>query len=218
MNGTITMDATSGNQPRTGNWATQGAVAAGRGMVLFGFTLASLVLWTVLLAAVALIPLGVGLPLTAVTLRAMRGLEAKVWQHVADWYGFAAAAPRPSGHADQEEREPSFWVRFGSLMADPNTWRSLLWSTVDILAGWLLTLAPAGLIAWGLFGVAMPAVWHPIVNAHGNNWYAFIHVTTASTAWLSVALGIAFIALGLLTAPWFLRRYAALARYFQTPA
>jgi hypothetical protein len=40
----------------------------------------------------------------------------------------------------------------------------------------------------------MPAVWHPIVTAHGNNWYAFIHVTTASTAWLSAALGIAFIA------------------------
>ena len=50
-------------------------------------------------------------------------------------------------------------------MADPDTWRSL----VDILAGWLLTLAPAGLIAWGLFGVIMPAVWHPIVTAHGND-------------------------------------------------
>jgi hypothetical protein len=58
----------------------------------------------------------------------------------------------------------------------------------------------------------------PIVTAHGNNWYAFIHVTTASTAWLSVALGIAFIALGLLTAPWLLRRYAALARSLQIPA
>ncbi|HEX6523249.1 MAG TPA: sensor domain-containing protein [Streptosporangiaceae bacterium] len=218
MSGTITMDATSRNQPHTGNWATRGAVAAGRGMVLFGFTLASLVLWVVLLTAVALIPLGVGLPLTAFTLRAMRGLEAKAWRHVADWHGFAAAAPRPAGPADQEEQEPSFWVRFGSLMADPYTWRSLLWSTVDILAGWLLTLASAGLIAWGLFGVAMPAVWHPIITAHGNNWYAFIHVTTASTAWLSVALGIAFIALGLLTAPWLLRRYAALARSIQTPA
>ena len=42
MNAAITMDATSGNQPRTGNWATRGAVAVGRGVVLFGFTLASL--------------------------------------------------------------------------------------------------------------------------------------------------------------------------------
>ena len=218
MDATITMDATSRNQPRTGNWVTRGAVAAGRCMVLFGFTLASLGLWTALLIAVALIPLGVGLPLTAVTLRAMRGLEARAWRHAADWGGFAVPAPHPAGPAGQPEREPGFWVRFGSLMADPGTWRSLLWSTVDILAGWLLTLAPAGLIAWGLFGVAMPVVWHPIVTAHGNNWYAFIHVTTASTAWLSAALGIAFTALGLLTAPWFLRRYAALTRAFQAPA
>jgi len=218
MDGTITMDARSGNRPRTGNWVTRGVVAAGRGVVLFGFTLASLVLWTVLLIAVALTPLGVGLPLTAATLRAIRGLEARAWWHIADWCGFAAAAPRLAGPAGREGGMPSFWVRFGSLMADPDTWRSLVWSSVDILAGWLLTLAPAGLIAWGLFGVVMPAVWHPIVSAHGNNWYAFIHVTTASTAWLSVALGIAFIALGLLAAPWFLRRYAALARSVQTPA
>ena len=217
MNETIKLDTVTDIPGRTGNWATQGAVAAGRGVVLFGFTLASLVLWAVLLTAVALIPLGVGLPLTAVALRAMRGLEAKAWRHVADWCGSAAVAPRPAGPARQEEREPSFWVRFGSLVADPDTWRSLLWSTVDILAGWLITLAPASLIAWGLFGVVMPAVWHPIVTAHGNNWYAFIHVTTASTAWLSVALGIAFIALGLLTAPWLLRRYAALARSLQDP-
>jgi hypothetical protein len=35
-----------------------------------------------------------------------------------------------------------------------------MWITVDTLVGWLLALTPAGLIAWGLFGVVMPAVWH----------------------------------------------------------
>ncbi|HTZ23434.1 MAG TPA: sensor domain-containing protein [Streptosporangiaceae bacterium] len=217
MNGTITKDTTR-NQASSGNWATHGAVATARGMVLFGFTLASLMPWTVLLTGVALIPLGAGLPLTAVALRAIRGLEGEAWRHAAGWHGFAAAAPRPAGPAGQEEREPGFWVRFGSLMADPDTWRSLVWSTVDILAGWLFTLVPAGLIAWGLFGVAMPAVWHPLVTAHANTWYAFIHVTTASTAWLSVALGIAFIAVGLLSAPSLLRRYGALARSVLAPA
>ncbi len=60
-------------------------------------------------------------------------------------------------------------------------------------------------------------VWHPIVAAHGNNWYAFIHVTNAGRAWLSVALGIAFIAAGLLTAPWLLRRYGGLAHSLLSP-
>ena len=50
-----------------------------------------------------------------------------------------------------------------------------------------------------------------------GNWYAFIHVTTASTAWLSAALGIMFIALGLLTAPWLLGRYGALAQSLLPP-
>jgi hypothetical protein len=102
-------------------------------------------------------------------------------------------------------------------IADPATWRDLVWITVDTLVGWLLTLASAGLIAWGLFGVVMPTVWHPIVTAHGSNWYAFIHVTTASSAWLSAALGVAFIALGLLTAPWLLRRYGAFAQTLLSP-
>jgi hypothetical protein len=92
-----------------------------------------------------------------------------------------------------------------------------VWITVDSLVGWLLALTPAGLIAWGVFGVIMPAVWHPIVAAHGSNWYAFIHVTSASAAWLSVALGIVFIAVGLRCAPWLLRRYGVLARSLLAP-
>jgi len=42
-------------------------------------------------------------------------------------------------------------------------------------------------------------------------------VTSASTAWLSAALGITFIALGLRCAPWLLRRYGALARSLLAP-
>ncbi len=46
----------------------------------------------------------------------------------------------------------------GVLLADQATWRDLLWTTVDICVGWVLTRTPAGLIAWGLSGVVMPAV------------------------------------------------------------
>jgi Putative sensor len=138
-------DTTSGSQPRTGNWATRGAVAAGRGVVLFGFAVASLILEAVLLTSVAPIPVGVSLPLTAVALRAIRGLQASAWRNEDGWSGFAAPAPCPAG---QQEPEQGFWVRFGSLMADPGTWRSVVWSTVNILAGgWLLVLAPVALQA-----------------------------------------------------------------------
>jgi RND superfamily putative drug exporter len=210
--------ASAASLDRSGNWATRGTVAAGRGIALVGLTLAGLVLWVVFATAVTLAPLGIGLPAIPVTVRAMRRLETRVRLLSGDWCDAAIGDPYRPEPARREGQPPSFWARFGFLITDPATWRDLVWITVDTLVGWLLTLAPAGLIAWGLFGVVMPAVWHPIVTAHGNNWYAFIHVTTASTAWLSAALGIAFIALGLLTGPWLLRRYGALAQSLLAPA
>jgi hypothetical protein len=213
-----TPTAPAASPDRGGNWATRGIVAAGRGIALVGLTLEGLVLWVAFAAAVTLAPLGVGLPAVPVTVRAIRRLETRVRRLSGDWCGVAIGDPYRPERTGREGQPPSFWPRLGSFIADPATWRDLAWITVDALAGWLLTLAPAGLIAWGLFGVVMPAVWHPIVAAHGSNWYAFIHVTTASTAWLSVALGVAFIALGLLTAPWLLRRYGALAQSLLAPA
>ena len=202
---------------RGGNWATRGAVAAGRGIALVGLTLVGVVLWVAFATAVTLAPLGIGLPAIPVTVRAIRRLETRVRRLSGDWCDAAIADPYRPAPAGREGQRPGFWARLGVLVADPATWRDLMWITVDTLVGWLLALTPAGLLAWGLFGVVMPAVRHPIVTAHGNNWYAFIHVTTASTAWLSVALGIAFIALGLLTAPWLLRRYGALAQSLLAP-
>ena len=217
MNDTITTDATTDVQPRTGNWATRGIVAAGKGIALVGLTLAGLVLWVAFATAVTLAPLGIGLPAIPLTVRAVRRLETRVRRLSGDWCGAAIDDPYQPQPTRRDGQPPSFWARFGILIADPATWRDLVWITVDTLAGWLLALTPAGLIAWGVFGVVMPAVWRPIVTAHGNNWYAFIHVTTASTAWLSAALGIMFIALGLLTAPWLLRRYGALAQSLLAP-
>ncbi len=218
MNETVTTNAATGLQPRTGNWATRGIVAAGRGIALIGLTLVGLVLWMVFAIAVTLAPLGIGLPAIPVTVRAIRRLETRVRRLAGDWCGAAISNPyQPEPARREGQPPPGFWARFGFLIADPATWRDLVWITVDTLVGWLLILTPAGLIAWGLFGLVMPAVWHPIVAAHGNNWYAFIHVTTASTAWLSAALGIAFIALGLLTAPWLLRRYGTLAQSLLAP-
>jgi putative sensor protein len=217
MNETITTNAATGVQPRTGNWATWGAVAAGRGIALVGLTLVGLVLWVAFATAVALAPLGIGLPAIPVMVRAIRRLETSVRRLAGDWCGAPIGDPYQPEPARPEEQPPSLRARLGFLVADPATWRDLIWIIVDTLVGWLLTLTPAGVIAWGLFGMVMPAVWHPIVTAHGSNWYAFIHVTTASTAWLSTALGIVFIALGLLTAPRLLRRYGALAQSLLAP-
>lgn len=57
---TITTNAATRIQPRTGNWGTRGAVAAGRGVALAGLTLVGLVLRVVFATAVALAPLASG--------------------------------------------------------------------------------------------------------------------------------------------------------------
>jgi len=200
------------------NWATRGIVAAGRGLVLFGLTLTGLVLWVAFAAAVTLAPLGAGLPAIPVVAAAIGRLETRVRRRLGDWCDAPVADLYRPGPAGRDGRRAGLRARLSAVIADPGTWRDLIWITVDSLVGWVLTLAPAGLLAWGVFGLVMPAIWRPIVNAHGSNWYAFIHVTTVSTAWLSVALGVVFVALGLLTAPWLLRRYGALAQSLLSPS
>jgi hypothetical protein len=208
-------------QDRAGNCMARGLIAAGRGIALAGLTLAAVGLWVVFLTVVAFAPLGIGLPAIPGTLRATRRLENTVRRRTGDWCGVAIGVPylpEPAARGEHRPgRVPDLWRELGALLADQATWRDLLWTTVDVCAGCVLTLTPAGLIAWGVFGVVMPAVWHPIAAAGGNNWYAFIHVTSPLTAWLSVPLGLAFGALGLLSAPLLLRCYGMLAHSMLAP-
>jgi hypothetical protein len=203
------------------NWAARGVIAVGQGIALAGLTVAALGLWTALLTEVALSPLGAGLLGIPGTLAAMRRLENIVRRRCGDWCGADVKVPYLPEPAVSAEREPSqvtsLWRKLGFLLADQATWRDLLWTAVDIIIGWLFTLVPAGLIGWGLFGVIMPAVWHPIAAAGGNSWYAFIHVTDPRAAWLSVPLGLAFGALGLWAGPWLLRCYGTLAKSMLAP-
>ena len=216
------MDTPAKSEDRARNWAARGVIAAGRGIALAGLTLAATGLWAALLTEVVFAPLGAGLPPIPGTLRAMRRLASTVRRRSGEWCGLAIGVPSMPGPAGPEERKPGqppgLWRQLGVLLADQATWRDLLWTTVDITVGWVFTLVPAGLIAWGLFGAAMPAVWHPIVAAGANNWYAFIHVTDPRTAWLSVPLGLAFGALGLWAGPRLLRCYGTLAYSMLAPA
>ena len=199
------------------SWLSNGLVAAGRGVALTGLMLAEAGVLLVLAIAVTLAGLGIGLFLIPDTMLAGRGLTSRIRRLAGKWSGVSIAVPyrpRPSGEAAR----PGLWRRLAWLLTDQVTWRDLLWMTVDCLVGWLLTLTPVALIAWGLFGMVMPAVWAPIAAAGGSNWYAFIHVTGATTAWLSVPLGVAIAAIGLWSGPRLLTWHSRLARGLLAPA
>ena len=141
----------------------EGLVAAGRGVALTGLILAEVGVLVALAIAVTLAALGFGLLLIPDTLLAGRGLTNRIRRLAGEWSGVSIAVPyrpQPTGDAAR----PGLWRRLAWLLTDQATWRDLLWMTVDGVAGWLLTLAPVALIAWGLFGVVMPAVWAPIAR------------------------------------------------------
>jgi hypothetical protein len=196
---------------------SSGLVAAGRGVELTGLILAEAGVLCALAVGVCLAGLGFGLLLVPDTLLAGRALTNRIRRLAGPRSGVPIAVPyqRP-GWGDGAR--PGLWRRYAWLLTDQATWRDLLWMTVDVLLGWVLTLAPAGLLAWGLFGMVMPAVWAPIVHAGGSNWYAFIHVTGPTTAWLSVPLGVVVALIGVWSGPRLLAAHRRLARTLLAPA
>jgi signal transduction histidine kinase len=206
---------------RRGSWISAGLLGSVRGLALVGVALAEAFVLVGLIAAVTIeLALAIFIyPLLLVppTLRAGRRLTNLVRRLSGEWCGVPVPVPyRPS----TEPVQGSVWRRVGCgfrVLGDPATWRDLLWMTVDPAAVAVLPLIPGSLVVWGLFGALMPAYWDPIVQAHGNNWYAFIHVTSWTTAGLSVPLGIAFIAFGLWIAPLFLRWYGQAALSMLAP-
>ena len=207
--------AASGRVPRS--WIGRGLIASGRGVALTGLILAEFAMLCALAVAVAFAAVGVGLLFIPGIVVAARTLANTTRRLAGKWCGVGIAVPYRPVPAVAAGRA-GLWRRYGWLLNDRATWRDLLWMTVDCLVGWLLTLAPVTLLAWGLFGVVMPAVWHPIVAAGGNNWYGFIHVTGTGRAWASVPLAVAFILAGLWAGPLLLPAYGRFARWLLAPA
>ena len=193
-----------------------GLLAAGRGLALAGLMLAGVGLWVALAFAVTFVVLGIGLFLIPGILLAVRRLADRVRRLAGEWTGVDVGIPYLRRPGD-EGPDGSGWRRLGWLLTDRATWRDLLWLTVDSTIGGVIALIPASLLLWGLFGIVMPAVWKPITDAGGSNWYAMIHVTSPLTAWLSVPLGVVFVLLGLWTGRWLITAYFRWARLLLAP-
>ena len=198
-------------------WPRGGLAAAGHGIALTGLILAEVGMLLALGLAVVFAGLGFGLLLIPGLVLAGRRLADRTRRLSGAWCGVPIDRPYLPPPWD-DGSQPGLWRRYGWLLTDRATWRDLLWMVVDGSVGWVLTLTPAGLLAWGVFGLVMPAVWSPIAHAGGSNWYGFIHVTGTLTAWLSVPLGLVFIAAGLWAGPRLLPVYGRFARWLLAPA
>jgi signal transduction histidine kinase len=138
--------------------------------------------------AFALPALGVSLFLMSRVLLVVRRPAGLTRRLAGRWCGVPIAdpyLPRPAAGLGR---------RLGWLLTDRATWRDLLWVTVNACGGWILALAPAGLLALGVLGVVAP--------------YA-----SAEDRVLVISAAV----VGLWASPWLLRGYGVLARSMLAP-
>jgi signal transduction histidine kinase len=148
---------------------------------------------------------GVSVLLIPTVLVAVRALAVLTRRLCGDWCQVPVADPyRPPPDERLGIRGRLRW-----LLGDPAGRRDLLWFGVNVGGGWVLAVAPIGLMIYGLLCVLGGNRGHPVVAPPP----AF----PGSDAPVLIALGLAVIALGLWAGPWLLRGYGMLARSMLGP-
>ena len=129
-------------------------------------------------------------------LLAIRGLAMLTRRLSQRWCGVPIASAYrlpPDGRGRLGYRQRMSW-----LLGDPGTWRDLLWLMVNATAGLILLLLPALLMGLGVV--------------------VFLQPLLGDRPPVMFAIGLAFVALGMLAAPWTLRGYAGLAGLVLAPS
>jgi signal transduction histidine kinase len=152
---------------------------------------------------------GLGMYGTPRAVRMQRHLANRARQRAARWGGVSIDQPY-HGEVGEASGLAAHFRLSNQLLTERSTWRDAGWLALDPIVGPIIALVPIGLVVWGLFGIAMPAVWSPIAHAGNdiNNWYGFIKVDSAVNGWLCVPVGLACLAAGLLSGRWWLRLHA----------
>ncbi|WP_324607244.1 sensor histidine kinase [Streptomyces rimosus] len=136
----------------------------------------------------------------------MRALSDRARSRAERWTGVRIAPPPPL----PADRTLNARKRPGAIIADEGFRRDLAWAWLVPVAGGLLVAVPLALIEYGAFGaLVQPFVWRLIDD---GNWYAFVPVRSTAPMLAALALGLAFMAAGLLAAPATLRLHTRVSR------
>ena len=190
--------------------------AVPRGLVIAALSVPELLVAIVVIVVVGLVFLGVGIFLLPASAAALAVLAEGARYRARRWSGvripspYRASQPRAGGVT-------GWWLSTRAILSDGARWRDLLWCVLDTMVGSTLGLLPSAAIAYGLFGVIMPAVYRPIIEHGGNNWYTAVHVTSSGTAFACVPIGIVIASLGILLARPLLAAHAKWTRWLLAP-
>jgi signal transduction histidine kinase len=154
-----------------------------------------------------------------VALLAARRLAMLTRRLSARWCGVpiaAAYAPKPVPDR-AGSRHLGYQQRMSWLLSDVSTWRDLLWLAVNLVAGWVLLLAPVMMVGFGVIAFLVPGL-APVPGMHGVSRWVTPPAFPGNTPTVLVAIGVALVALGVATGPVALRGYGGLARLVLTPS
>ncbi|GIF63564.1 histidine kinase [Asanoa ishikariensis] len=163
-----------------------------RGIELAARSLGGLLLFIAAAISIALLPLGIGLVLAPRALAAVRRYADEQRERGRAWSGV---------RIDRPYRGPAHGLR---QLADPATWRDLLWLVLNVPVGTAMGLVPVALTAWAGLGLVIA----PVV----------LTVGTEHQFWpVAVGIGVLAVAVLIAGAPAFLDLHARFSAALLSP-
>ncbi|MFF4416692.1 sensor histidine kinase [Streptosporangium sp. NPDC001559] len=186
---------------------SNGALAAvGRCQLAGLLAVAVSAVGSLVVLALLLLPVGAGFRLLVFAATALRTLSERSRERAARWTGTRISPPEPLADDPSWSRRR----RAGAILADEGFWRDLAWAWLEPWAGGFLVAIPLMFLWYGAFGVLVqPFVWRYLGD---GNWYAFVPVRSTPTMLAALALGVGFMAAGVLMAPRILRLHGRWTR------
>ena len=189
--------------------------ALGRCLLLLALWPVSIALCIAIWITAALIPLGIGILLVPVVVKALRSLAEWKRRMAHQWSGIRVESP----YLPLPPAEPGFRGRFDEavrLVKDPGTWRDVAWLFMDLCVSPMLALFSMATVIGGLLGMAMPIIWEPFVKDWPNSLYLFVPVNETTAPFMPLP-GLLVLLVGLLLAPWWVKLHSRFVRWALGP-
>ena len=190
--------------------------ALGRCLLLLALWPVSIALYIAIWITVDLIPLGIGILLVPVAVKALRSLAEWKRRMAHQWSGIRVESP----YLPLPPAEPGFRGRFDEavrLVKDPGTWRDVAWLLMDLCVSPMLALFSMATVIGGLLGMAMPIIWEPFAkNWPDGSFYLFVPVNETTAPFMPIP-GLLVLLAGLLLAPWWVKLHSRFVRWALGP-